>query len=610
MGSLLGVYDHCNVRASFQVRRRLYKWFCVMRPSKTVVGRWIRSNKNLVIAILKEFFFFAVDAITPLNDFMENNYYWFHMRKNAFDAMDAVRSHANGVIGQYMHCPPLTYDDGDPIYRQYVHDSAFYWVRRDSDFGMWRPGEGWYAGVVSKLIQYHRSNLSYCHRPIEACFLDNAVQIVREIDDEHYHDPDYSVPDEMWTEEDEIRMKKQVMEVVDIAKPIGFHKLVADFKISLDSVEKLEAAQKLYLQETSRSKVKNVLTTMAKTKYYDYFVIKTFFLWLKKKFALIFYDLPLHILKKQIESFHTMYGTLPGQELHESAGVYYACINCGELKAKVAPSGRITKSSKDRECTLAFDNISIDATNHVCYCAKRASAKTSGKKRSSSKDVVAEMMGIGPDTTKEAKKQSKDNRKRKMMEGCHQTELIKFSLLGKALRTQKYGLVIICPRCLCLTTLSRWSYKNGGGELSCGCARKTSPHVLVGKSYQKCILCGKEPDTRKKVEDRPKVAFRLIYDDVSNPAKPKLRYAAFCESHPTKWIEKWNQVLKLSTIKEAIYRQWQSHVINDEGDRIFVEVEYGGRPKKHLIREARRTVRIELVDAEGNKTVHDPRDPV
>ena len=94
-GGLLGIYEHCSIKAKFCARRKLYFWFCLNIPESDVMNKWIGDNKHLIVYILREFIFYSVESIPSLCCYMEENYYWSQMRKNTFDAMDTIRDHIN-----------------------------------------------------------------------------------------------------------------------------------------------------------------------------------------------------------------------------------------------------------------------------------------------------------------------------------------------------------------------------------------------------------------------------------------------------------------------------------------------------------------------------------
>lgn len=562
MGALLGVYDRCKVRANFRARRALYAWFCTMLPDKAAIGEWVKKNKYLIIYILREYTFYLIEFVPSLDHYMANHYYWHQMKKNASDAMDAVRSHVNAIMTAHSRGHPLCDWNlqGESVYEQYLAEGCFYDdVTRDAP--VWYPGKSWFYGVASVLASYNKTNLDFCHRPIEASFLDMVTGVIRDIDDGRYANEEKKRIEQNFPKEWEDIIYRLILEGFNIEEPVTYHWLVLWFKVKLSTIKDLEEAERLYVRETSRSKILTVLKKLAENNPYDYHVLKLFFFAMEKKMSILFYDLPEYHTQKQIESYWKMYETLPGHPLDENAGCYYYCPNCGELKAKVVPSDAKVKSTKDRECTLHFERIAVNMITGERKCAKPAS-KSSPKKRSVSTDAVSEIMGAGPDARKESKKQSKDFRKRKTMEECRRTSLIKFCLIGKILRTEKWGLVIICPWCLCLTTLGRAAYKDSGGELSCGCMKLPQTFDAVKKVMMACKICGKQDEDHSLI---------LVYDDVSSgPAT--LRYAPVCKKHGiTHWIDKWDQVLRLSIIRQAIREGWTSIQVGDSGERIWIK---------------------------------------
>lgn len=581
--SLLAVYNHCKVRANFRVRRALYRWFCFGINKKTV-GDWIRKNKYLIIYILREYTFFLISAIPSLDEYMNENYYWHHMKKNTYDAMDFVRKHVNNMFTIHAETHPLvqSFETGFDIsiYDQFLAEECYFKERIDIiKTPLWFPKKSWFDAIsgVPGLASFNKSNLDFCHRPIEASFLDAVLGTIKEIDDSKFNNAVHRKIAQEFPKEWEELIYSYVCEGYDISEPMDQKWLAAYLKVNLSSIFALEHAKTLYMRETSRSKIQLVLKELAEEEPRDYYILKLYFFAMEKRMSVIFYDLPEHITRKQIDSFFKMYDTLPGHALDENAGVYYYCPNCGELKAKVVPSdSRATsRRDKERECTIAFERISVNMLTGEKTCAKPAS-KAAPKKRSGGTDTVSEIMGVGADQRKESKKQSKDSRKRKVLEKCQHTKLVKFCFIGKIMRTEKWGLIIICPWCLCLTTLTREAYKNGGGELSCGCVRTKSPLELVIKNMLKCGIC------RETIEEKEGSGLYLVYDDVTNPETPTLKYVAFCQHHktaPIAWIEKWDSVLRLSQLQQAVREGWKSIRLSsgNENERIFVR----GTPRKY-----------------------------
>lgn len=579
LGGLLGPYMHCKERANFRVRRALYRWFC-FGLDKRAVGDWIRKSKYLIIYVVREYAFFLINSLPSLDRYMKENYYWHHMKKNTYDAMDLVRRHVNKMFTTNAESHPLVQSFGPDscnisIYDQYLAEECYFKERVDaSTTALWYPGKSWFDGIsgipgVTGLTTFNKTNLDFCHRPIESSFLESVLSIIKEIDDSKFNDAVHRKIEKEFPKEQEEAIYALVCNGHDISEPISTEWLALTLKVSLQSVWQLQQAKQLYMRETSRSKIQLVLKELADDEPFDYHIIKLYFFAMEKRMSVNFYDLPEHITKKQIESFFKMYDTLPGHPLHKNAGIYYYCPNCGELKARVVPadSKALTKRDKERECTIAFERISVNMITGNKTCAKPAS-KAAPKKRSASSDTVSEIMGVGVDQRKESKKQSKDHRKRKVMEKCQHTQLVRFCFIGKIMRTEKWGLVIICPWCLCLTTLSRESYKNTGGEVSCGCIRMESPLSLATNVLLRCGIC------REEVEERSPGLY-LVYDDVTDKDNPKLRYVTFCNHHrtgPVSWTDRWDSVLRLSQLQQAVREGWKSiRLSGNDHDRVFIK---------------------------------------
>jgi len=313
----------------------------------------------------------------------------------------------------------------------------------------------------------------------------------------------------------------------------------------------MEEAKLMYNRETSRSDVSTILNNLYYDSPYDYKVMGYYFTALKRRKSIRAITLPYQFVQRQIETEHKLYQTKPGQELPPSAGVYYVCKNCGKLKTSIHPYSNTF--SKEKKNSLCSEGICIDVVNGQFTCVK-ASSKNNPKKRNSSNDIVKDLTEGSANTYSESKKAAKHKRKSDVMTKCPHVELIPTNLLGMLLITDK-GLVIKCPECGTVTTLSRDSYKDSGCIFSCGCFQLKEDKVI------RCRVCNRE--TKDPV-------YKIIYDDLA--PNRGIRPIPLCPEHKSPWISQWNQFLELSFVKKCIREELYSKRMAN-GDRITLKRE-------------------------------------
>jgi hypothetical protein len=608
MCSLLGCYEHCNVVANFNVRRKLYKWFYLNLPEDEI-RTWISTNKYLVIYIMREYLFFCIQGIPSLHRVMKANYYWTSMLENTFQSMDEVRNHVNSMVDRY-HTSHCTIDEitGESVWEQYMKTRASMdmvysadamesfvvtttttekvvtpsgkteHVQQQHTFGneQWVPGAPWFDQMNKMLSSANKSNLSRCHRPIEMNFLDKLEAMIRRINDEHYQSSGKKNsnkrgnnnnkkkvvdPEEYLTKE----IKDCILGMIewyDMRKhgPNPYTWMMeVPVSVSNESIMQLEHAELLYVKETSRSDIDTVLKNIHDENIRDFKLLSFYFTNLKKKKSIICYEnaVPLQMVQGQVATNHALYATPFGQPLSESAGIYYICTSCGKFKTSVHPYN--TKQTKEKKNSLCSEGICIDMMEGTFTCAK-ISSKNNPKKRNSTNDVITDLIDTSAvmDQVKEIRKAAKLKRKNDMLHECPHTKLKRINLIGRLVRTDK-GLVIACPECATITTLSRYNYIDSGSVFSCGCFKWDETEEEKKAALPKCSVCSKH------IVGDP--VYRLVYDDYE---KYQIRYMPFCGDHRFNEITKWEEFLELSQIKTAIRNGLFSIGLSD-GERVFVE---------------------------------------
>jgi hypothetical protein len=572
MGSLLGVYEHCKVTANFRVRRKIYKWFYMCMPSSQEIRKWVAENKYLIIYVMREYLFFCIQGIPALSLFMQRNYFWSSIVENTYSSMDDVRKSINNMIDDYS-VSQLTYSQhGDFVWQRYLQDRALMGNSNNEQTTTtttWSEGKSWFIEANSILENAHKNNLQRCHRPIESNFLTKIVNIITNINDSHFSKASQRQEQPQLLNEEAKRVIDEVVErydpVVHGANPYDWL-MELPVKVSYRSVKKLRDAELLYVRETSRSEIDTVMGDIYKSNQYDYQVFSYYFIALYKRKAIRCYDLPYHMTTRQVATDHKIYETAPGDSLPEAAGVYFICTNCGKFKAPIHKYSS-TMNPKRKKDSLYSSDVCIDMMDGTFTCTK-ISSKNNPKKRNSTNDLVNDIINrtthdamISSGLLKENKKSAKLKRKHEMFSKCPHTQLVQVNMNGRLLRTED-GLIVKCPECSTITTLSRANYKNSGSIFSCGCIRFGEPKRVAAH----CHICNHDIPADKDKEP----VRRLVYDDVTDLANPRVRHVEFCEAHRCDWLNSWKELLPLSEIRENV-RQGNYSVQLSNGDRVFVE---------------------------------------
>ncbi len=576
-GSLLGVYDHCRVVASFSVRRRLYRWFCLSRPTREEMALWMKENKYLLIYVLREYLFFAIRELPALHDYLSDHYYWYYMEQNTLNAMDEVRSVINDRMLQYANLHPILDGRGRTLYDEYL--SAWMYFQESPDLPdplPWHAGGSWFVGTEEMLNVYNKKNLDYAPRTKETWLEQKIKNCTNQIDDELYLD---KTKKGLYKDTRKLLpmgktfIEAFVMGAFTPEEPISCEWLVPWFKVRLYSVLRIIEACKQYQRETKRSMLLTVLRELAKHCAYDYEVLKTFFHALHKRRTLRAYALPANIARAQMDIFRKKYELLHDQELPELAGIYYYCDNCRSMKSSVVPAGD-GRDPRRGEGSLFSEDICIDMGTLELYCSSKVS-KSNPKKRNVSTDIVGAVMGKNDKPRNEGKKASKEERKKFIFDQCPHTKLQRINMIGRLLHVEsivhadKNNILFLCPYCIKLTTLSRESYRGQKANLypSCGCVSEEEEFQVS------CTVCklpirynATDPEIKKEA-----MHIHVVYDDLdTNQKNWSVRYAVFCEKHSCWWLEKFNEILPLSIITRSIREGWMS-IPGSHGARFFIQ---------------------------------------
>jgi len=341
--SLLGVYKHSTKRACLLVRMKLYRYFCMDFPGTEDFSNWFMENDSLVRYCFREFLFYSVSRIPALQIYMEKRYYWSFLTSNTFDTMNHVRQHTNQYIGMANRYHPLITHNGRSLLSLYTVEMYNCCLNGDNleNLDYWQPGSAWYSGLQSVLNKANGVRLNYANRSQDKNFVEKVIDHILYIDckDENQgieikdpvNDCGY-----VFNKKEEDKLEDYVYSITKFDNyNYTYDWLIAFYKVSESSVQKLKNAEQLAIHETNRSNLKKILTQIKRNKPYDYAVIRCLFFSFKKKYSIAFHPLPRFMLKQQINTEMKLYQTPPGERLSDNAGLYYLCTSCGDIKTFV-----------------------------------------------------------------------------------------------------------------------------------------------------------------------------------------------------------------------------------------------------------------------------------
>lgn len=393
IASLLGVYEHCAQIANFSARLKIYKWFIMMSPSPFQFAEWMSSNKFLTIYAVREHMFWTVKHLHALYDFLSERYYYRSVVYNINKSMDKVRKRFNRYVVDSRDCLPRMDDMGNSL------DDFFRKEQCHSEFDVFvasqkklQPGKAWFDWAEHFLDRSNKKNPDSWPRVMAESFTKKMVRTFAEYEIAYICSGRVSRED--------ISKKSKILEACfeRIAKDSDYndyHALSLDpFKVSELSVCDIEMAETLYERETSRSEVGKAVAKLLTRGVEDFLIFQHFF---KIKYArevVSVYPLPLDWTKLQVEKFHELYNTRIGDALPPSAGLYYVCTSCGNIRSVTIEynSGnnltekQLKRREKMKKSSLCCDGIQIDVTTGRKYCLPSKS-KAGAKKRGATPSI-------------------------------------------------------------------------------------------------------------------------------------------------------------------------------------------------------------------------------
>jgi hypothetical protein len=566
MASLLGIYEHCNVRANFRSRRRIYKWFCMNRPGQEEISTWILRYKELVLCSFREYLFYMIERVGGVSDFLGKTSYWNILKYNTFEMMDNARSQINLAIDRYHEDYSISerglenlWNSVESVFLPRGSQRMFGSnMDRDSESFVWFPGQSWFHRVQYDLDTMNRKILKNANRPKTAIFECMGLEKMEEVEafKKKYNqfnkdavDPDFllqSIRDCICE-----RIKES-----DPFKPMSYFWL-GDFPIRFNAncLNSLRDSEDMYESEEGASTLKDVLSFLYSYRPYEYQVLKCYFSAVRKKRGLLIYHFTEDAFDSQIQTLRRAYET--EDTLDSSAGLYYICPNCNSIKITVRDFSQ--HNNPDNIGGWTSEGVCINLDDEKFYCTK-ISSKDNPKKRNPTSNIIKEMFAKDDADKSEVRTASNIKRfmslddvkhlrsvvskeertslekyieKRQLQEDCLDTELIPFYLPGHLLHTAK-GNVLGCPQCMKPVYYSRDMFRNGIKNISCGCKDKASECEF------KCALCN--------VDCHNYCFVKLVWDD-RDIKDQALRYVCLCETHRNRWTSDIPTVPRLSKLE-------------------------------------------------------------
>jgi hypothetical protein len=408
VASLLGIYDHCKVRSSYRLRRKIYDMFSLNddyenAEKKTsasyplsnrinTIKHWMSNNKFFIIYSIREFILVAIDSLSGLKSYMEDNYYWHAMESNCFSAMDKMRQLMNEQLSTQNTIHPFFSSEGELIMEQWNREYMFYGkqsnIKMENMFSNDKPSstplhinDGIFRLLRPIFTKYNEENLACSYRPINEPFVDIILSTMNKIEEDDINEQtnkkkqytskkdnsnqpakrgrppkntsidvcnNTSNPTKKPTTVDMSKMNLSRTDIYFIQKLTKLSLLAGDntsiewatqhAKVAVSSTMFILEAQQLYESETMRSGIKNVCDYLYKYDTRSFYVLKMIYSIIYKHKSVHIYNLPWYITEKQIELYRKMYGVKSGEPLPSEAGLFYYCENCCEFKSNIVPN--------------------------------------------------------------------------------------------------------------------------------------------------------------------------------------------------------------------------------------------------------------------------------
>jgi hypothetical protein len=491
--SLMGLYETCTERPPLDIRIKLFRKFNSI--SKAQMLQWMmRDHQQLLFYTIKEFLIYGVRQVPSMYEEIEQRYYWDKFEDCVMKAMNTVRK-----------CVCMETNLMD------------------------------FKGVELQLSVINKQQVHHLYRPTRHQFCHIVFTECEKIDDSRCAN---FITKEFPVEHKHLIYKMAIR--IPNRKDIPY-KWLEYFKVSKQTIRRLEQIQDVYIQEGSKSSLKSFLTKLSR---YEFEAVRDFSAIFDRKTNCRLFTLPVHIYKRQYVALRRKHGIPNNVELPEDVGYTMMCLQCRQFKGFVN-----TNDGKGKISNLyAFGHskVLIDDESMKMYCGKRCD-KVDGKKRHHHVAEYSSFMQMDSDVLKkvkydrERKRSAKEVRKEIKNAICSDTELIRVNLLGVLLQFYN-NLYTICPSCGNFMKMeSKYFTKD---SFYCGCC------IQHGRLYTtvSCEWC-------HAVRGNESWCPIAIIDDTCEEEKERNIY--LCQGCHKPWIRNARSQLKLSIIRKGLTERWK-----------------------------------------------------
>ena len=433
--SLLGMYQHCKKRLSWDTRKQIIRRFLYAKPNRAQMQEWLFTiYQHLLFYIIKEFLTYSMCMIPSLYDELCNTYKWTLFESTVQSAMDSVRRTVEKNVRQ---------------------SSAI---------------QDWLGQIESTLMQVNKQQLGNLYRPQRQSFSQNVLQICERMDEQNqFVNPHMAFPTE-YRHLLRAMTKRAQRPKIEI-------EWLRFFNVKKQAIDALVNMKEHYYQNTYRADLRKLLQNASR---YDFEAIRELFAAFQQTYHDVrVFALPEHYYEKQKVALRRRYGLANDAPLEDHVGIVYLCLSCNSFKGFTV--------KKDAKSTNLFANghqkIIVDDETLKCYCGRRCE-KTDTKKRKRI-DIEAFVEGVEMEEHRKRQQKKEWKTRRKTMQNnlCAQTECVQFNMTGCLL--QFHGtLYLFCPSCGNPTVFHPNHYDQHG--FTCGqCIQEGTLYTSVS-----CYICG------------------------------------------------------------------------------------------------------------------------
>ena len=511
--SLLGLYKHASVRPPFHIRRILINVFKTY--SKIQFLQWMLLNhQQLLFYIIKEFLVFSCKLIPSLYHEICLRYSWDKFEDGVLHAMNKVRKYEN-------------FDPENPMQ---------------------------FKLVESDLATENKQQIHHLYRPIKSSFASTVLSECDKIDDESYVTKTHLKISSEWKD----LMYQIAIRIKDRHIPFD---MLECFHVSEESRSTISQIQEVYMEEGSKTSLNQFLRNLNKNNRAEFETIRDYCDAFDRKMNIRLFYLPVHTYIGQCQALRRKHKIPTEKELPEHCGEVLVCLNCKTFKSFINHH-----DAKGKPMNLYAYGHSKVLVEHCCdmngkeslkiFCGKRCD-KSDGKKRHNyASNSISGYMDVSEDQLqtqqyeRNKKRQCKEMRKDHMNDICSNTEVIKVSLLGRAL--QFYNKIYtICPSC---GNAMAYSGKHFNGEKGfyCGCCLSEGGELFTSIC---CTFC-------QAIKNNESWEPIYVADEENEEER---RQIYLCKTCKKPWITESNVLLKYSTIRKGLSEKWKrlQHPSND-----------------------------------------------